>query len=74
MNTDLVVPSADAVDGGILLEEPDCLAEVGEEVGRDVEVLLQDDGVLGGRVDVEGRSQGGLNGGLGLGCVSQEFA
>ena len=70
---DLVVPSADAVHGGIPLEERDGLAEVGEEVGRDVEVLLQDDHVLGRRVDVERRSQGGLDSELRLGFVNQEF-
>ena len=62
----LVVPSADAVHCGIPLEEVDGLAEVGEEVGRDVEVLLQDDHVLRRRVDVERRSQRGLNFDFGL--------
>ena len=74
MNTDLVVPSADAVDGGVPLEEVDGLAEVGEEVGRDVEVLLQDDHILRRRVDVERRGQRSLdNLESGLGCVIQEF-
>ena len=69
LTSDLVVPSADAVDRGIPLEEVDRLAEVREEVWGDVEVLLQDDHVLRQRVDVERSRQGGLK----LGCEMQKL-
>ena len=50
----LSFPSDDAVDCGIPLEERNCLADVGE-VGRDAEVFLQDDHVLGQLSDRYGK-------------------
>ena len=38
----LIVPSGDAVDGGVLLQEPHSLREEAEEVRGHVEVLLED--------------------------------
>ena len=43
----LVVPGRYAVDGGIRLQERHGLTEVEEEVERNVQVLLDDDHVLG---------------------------
>ena len=56
----LVVPGADAIHGRVLFEKPERLGEVGEEVWTDVQILLQNDHVLGQRVDVEGGGEGGL--------------
>jgi len=56
----LVVPGRDAVQRRVLFQESDCLREVGEEVRRDVQVFLEDDGVLGFRIDVEDGSERGF--------------
>ena len=50
----LVVPGGHAVEAGVGLQDGHQLGEIGEEVGGDVEVLLQQDCILGVGEQLEG--------------------
>ena len=56
----LVIPGGHAVEAGVRLQHRHQLREVGEEVWRHVEVLLQHDGVARRGEQLEGGAQAGL--------------